>query len=106
MAFQLIDVDETDGGVVYVPGGHKASVLLPKQLGSRSVGHDPDGLFGVVRPLFRAGDCFFFMGGASPHGSIPFPLDANHPRRAVLMNWLARGINLRASPLATVSPRL
>jgi hypothetical protein len=29
VAWQLMDVDETDGGFVYLPGGHKASVTLP-----------------------------------------------------------------------------
>jgi hypothetical protein len=55
-------------------------------------------LLGVVHPLVKAGDVVFFMGGASPHGSIPYAEDANHPRRAVLMNWLGHGINLRQNP--------
>eukprot|EP01052_Picozoa_sp_SAG31_P030334 SAG31_NODE_3102_length_4673_cov_2.821382_4_plen_549_part_00 len=104
VAFQLMDVDETDGGVVYIPGGHKSSIRLPKQLGSHSSNHDPDGLFGVVRPHLQAGDAFFFMGGASPHGSQPYPLSANHPRRAVLMNFLGRGITLRDSSLPRLQP--
>ena len=54
--------------------------------------------------LLRA-DVVFFMGGASPHGSVPYPQDANHPRRAVLMNWLGHGINLR-STLPPLLPRL
>ena len=123
-----------------MPGGHKASLPLPTDHYSPTpeggnaykVGddHDPEGLFGVVRPLLKAGgalvtsrpvlvttepansltqllraDVVFFMGGASPHGSVPYPQDANHPRRAVLMNWLGHGINLR-STLPPLLPRL
>ena len=54
--------------------------------------------------MLRA-DVVFFMGGASPHGSVPYPQDANHPRRAVLMNWLGHGINQR-STLPPLLPRL
>lgn len=100
VAYQLMDVDETDGGFVYLPGGHKASLPLPAQISSRGSAaakgshghcsgthalfhlcsrckhtssspclmtvlpcravlgdnHDPDGRFGVVRPLLQAGD--------------------------------------------------
>ena len=54
--------------------------------------------------MLRA-DVVFFMGGASPHGSVPYPQDANHPQRAVLMNWLGHGINQR-STLPPLLPRL
>ena len=78
VAWQLMDVDETDGGFVYIPGGHKASLPLPTEHYSPRDGddnggghayavgddHDPDGLFGVVRPLLKAG----------VRSSFPFPL--------------------------------
>ena len=73
VAWQLMDVDETDGGFVYIPGGHKASLPLPTEHYSPRDGgghayavgddHDPDGLFGVVRPLLKAG----------VRSSFPFP---------------------------------
>ena len=114
VAWQLMDVDETDGGFVYMPGGHKASLPLPVEHYSETVvkeggqerrrhaykvgdNHDPEGMYGIVRPLAKAGDVIFFMGGATPHGSVPYSTDANHPRRAVLMNWLGHGINLRGA---------
>ena len=65
-----MDVDETDGGFVFLPGGHKASLPLPTEHYSEveeagqeyrrhayKVGdsHDPEGIFGVVRPLLKAG---------------------------------------------------
>ena len=100
MAWQLMDVDETDGGFVspssharaaypscascsadlslvvpvrarqvFMPGGHKASLPLPTDHYSPTpeggnaykVGddHDPEGLFGVVRPLPKAGGAPF-----------------------------------------------
>ena len=77
VAWQLMDVDETDGGFVYIPGGHKASLPLPTEHYSPRDGgghayavgddHDPDGLFGVVRPLLKAGV------RSSPF-PFPFPL--------------------------------
>jgi hypothetical protein len=40
----------------------------------------------------------FFMGGATVHGSIPYPEDAPSPRWIFLTNWLSRDINLRGRP--------
>jgi ectoine hydroxylase-related dioxygenase (phytanoyl-CoA dioxygenase family) len=105
-----------DGGFVVIPGSHRASVNLDAP-GSRRmlelesprpssapadpadwstlVHHDPSRLLGVVHPTMRAGDCLFFMGGATIHGSIRYPQDAPHPRRIFLTNWLSRDVNLR-----------
>ena len=94
VAWQLMDVDETDGGFVYIPGGHKASLPLPTEHYSPRDGgghggghayavgddHDPDGLFGVVRPLLKAGvRSSFPFPFPLLSSSLPFPLPSLLP---------------------------
>jgi ectoine hydroxylase-related dioxygenase (phytanoyl-CoA dioxygenase family) len=76
----LGDVDEADGGFVYVPGSHKARYPVPE--GIELCTDD----MGMVRHLSaRAGDVVLFMGAAQTHGALPWTGAVK--RRVALLNY-------------------
>ena len=56
--------------------------------------NDPTQCRGVVHPLMNAGDVLFFSGGATAHGSVPYPVDAPHSRQTALFQYISRDVNL------------
>ena len=85
MAWQLRGVEtEADGGLVIVPGSHKANMPCPVA--------DPGAVetetIGMIQPRTKAGDVLIFMGAATGHGA--WAVGAGRPgRRVALFSYLS-----------------
>ena len=79
-----------------IPGSHHAKNPLPSNFGE---GFTVDtryleGNGHLVNPAMRRGDVLMFLGAAVTHGAAPWR--APQPRRACLMNFWSRHIDLGA----------
>eukprot|EP01052_Picozoa_sp_SAG31_P001178 SAG31_NODE_39_length_31377_cov_5.971482_9_plen_150_part_00 len=85
VSFQLSNSCEHGGGLLLVPGGHKAQHLMPPSLASHRVMP-----IATVHPTTRPGDIIIFCGMGSVHGVGRW--ESEHQRRIVILAYTSRSL--------------
>ena len=91
VAFQLVDVNEGDGGLGVVPGTHKSNVKSPESLRQ----HERYQEF-VKQITCKAGDAIIFT-EALTHGTLAWK--APYQRRAVLFRYAPANMAYAGGPV-------
>ncbi len=79
VAFQLMDVNPGDGGLIVIPGSHKSNFPCPEEIRRYQNFQEH-----VRQVVCKAGDVVIFT-EAVTHGTLPWTSD--RPRRSILMRY-------------------
>ena len=94
--FPLTDVNPGDGGLVVVPGSHKANFPLPDYVRMYEADHE---IF--YNPPVKAGDMVIFN-EATTHGTLPWK--GEHERRALYYRYVPKFFNWIPAAYETSQP--
>lgn len=94
--FALTDVNPGDGGLVVVPGSHKANFPLPDYVRLYEADHD---IF--YSPPLKSGDLVIFN-EATTHGTLPWK--GKHERRGIYYRYVPKYFNWIPSAYKTHQP--
>ncbi len=96
LQYQLTDVNEGDGGLVCIPGSHKANFPMPQAI--RRCESDPEIVYNIPA---RAGDLVIFN-EATIHGTLPWRAD--HDRRSLLIRYSPKYLHYAGGFYTTTFP--
>ena len=85
VSFQLCDSCSHGGGLIVVPGGHKANYLMPT-----SMAFHGDLPLATVHPETKPGDVIIFCGMGTVNGVVQWRSD--HQRRIVILSYLSHSM--------------